>query len=214
MKKLYLIFSIACLLTFNIDSLLAQENISEVQELTKEEKKALKKEQKQKKKEERQKEKELRKSQESAIKNAEFELAKKSLEDTTFLLSADYLFTKRGRMIPVTERTNFIYVKDGEATLQLAFNGFMAPGPNGIGGITLEGRISDIKCTTTKNGSISYRFNVMGSGLMANVTVHLVSGSNVATATVNSNVSSGRIEFKGTLTPLDENAIYKGMRSF
>ena len=44
----------------------------------------------------------------------------------------------------VTESTNFVSVNDGQGTVQTAFNNSNINSPNGLGGITLEGRVSGV----------------------------------------------------------------------
>ena len=71
-----------------------------------------------------------------------------ALETLNFVMEADQLVFKRGRTAFVTSATNFVSLSDDKAIVQVApFNG---GGPNGIGGITLEGRASNIRIKTDK----------------------------------------------------------------
>ena len=45
-----------------------------------------------------------------------------------------------------SSNTNFVLVNQGRGTVQVAFN-TVYPGPNGIGGVTVDGTTSDMKIT-------------------------------------------------------------------
>ena len=55
--------------------------------------------------------------------------------------------------------TNFVSMDGNRATIQLAFNGTYA-GPNGIGGITVEGNASNVEMKTDKKGNITFSMMV------------------------------------------------------
>ena len=98
------------------------------------------------------------------------------------------------------------------ATIQLAFNGAYA-GPNGIGGITVDGRVGEVKTTTDKKGNVSCSFNVAGVGISAQVSIRLTHDTNNASVTINPNFNSNRLSLDGKVIPLSESSVYKG-RSF
>ena len=41
------------------------------------------------------------------------------------------------------------------------------PGPNGIGGVTVDGTVSDIQMTTDKRGNVNCNFSIQGIGISA-----------------------------------------------
>lgn len=125
--------------------------------------------------------------------------AVKSLEKLDFVVEADKLIFKHGETAYVTLNTNFFSLSDDQAIVQIA--PFNSGGPNGVGGITLEGRASNIKMKTDKKGNISFSMSVIGNGISANVSLSLPQGSHRATVTVNPNFSSNRITFSGYLVP-------------
>ena len=66
--------------------------------------------------------------------------ALQALENLDFVLEADQLVFKRGMSVFVSTTTNFISVQNDKAVVQIApFNA--GGGPNGVGGITVAGRI-------------------------------------------------------------------------
>ncbi len=68
--------------------------------------------------------------------------ALRSLDRLDFALEADRLTLRRGRVVFVSSDTNFVTLSGDMTTVQVA--PFMGGGPNGIGGITLEGHASNI----------------------------------------------------------------------
>ena len=85
-----------------------------------------------------------------------FETAKKAIFDKDFVLEADRVEFKRGNFKYVPPSTNFVSLIDGKATVQLSFDGAFA-GPNGIGGITVEGTPSNVEVETDKKGNVNFR---------------------------------------------------------
>ena len=81
-------------------------------------------------------------------------------------MEADRIEFKRGSFVYVTPNTNFVSVKGEKATIQLAFN-TPAAGPNGIGGITVDGTTSGVQMKTDKKGNVMYEMNVQGVAVSA-----------------------------------------------
>lgn len=131
-----------------------------------------------------------------------------ALENLDFVLEAEQLVFKRGQTAFVSSSTNFISLSDSKAVVQIA--PFSGGGPNGVGGITVEGRASNIKMKTDKKGNISFSMNVMGTGISANVDIALSKGTNRASVTVNPNFNSNRITLNGHLLPGERSGVFKG----
>lgn len=157
--------------------------------------------------------KEAKKAEKKAAEDAEgallFDQAVQALAGRDFVLEADRVEFKRGRFAYVTPNTNFVSMKGDKATIQLAFNGAFS-GPNGIGGITVDGTASNVEMKTDKKGNVTFTMMVQGVAVSANVTFRMTKGSNKCTATVSPNFNSNRISFTGTLYPTDESNVFKG----
>ena len=156
------------------------------------------------------------KTQDPAVKEAKnaerefkFQKAVEALNSQEFVLEADRINFKNGRYSYVSSNTNFISMSGDNATIQLAFNSPYA-GPNGMGGITVEGRASNVKTKTDKKGNITFSMNVFGTGVSAIVTINMVAGSNQCTAIVTPNFNSRVITFSGYLYPKSESTVFKG----
>ncbi|WP_029905321.1 DUF4251 domain-containing protein [Prevotella sp. 10(H)] len=135
--------------------------------------------------------------------------AVQALNDREFVLEADRIDFKYGRFVYVNASTNFISMHDNKATIQMAFNSPYA-GPNGIGGITVDGTVSGVKMETDKKGNITFEMMVQGVGVSANVILQMTAGTNQCRATVSPNFNSNRINFTGNLYPEEESNVYKG----
>lgn len=155
---------------------------------------------------------ELRKKERMAADQFMFQNAKSALKDGNWVLEANRLITKWGNTIPVDSNTNFVELENGTAYMQLAFAGHN--GPNGLGGITLKGKPTQIKMSTDKNGDVYYQMSVIGNALTADIIVRLGSGDNYASAQVNAITSGARLEFAGQLVPANDSSVYRSGMDF
>lgn len=154
-------------------------------------------------------EKEARKAAEEAAEEALFQQALLAINNKDFVLEADRVEGKRGQFVYVSSNTNFVAVKDDEATVQLALNGAFS-GPNGVGGITVEGKTSKVEINQDKKGNISFSMMVQGVGISAQLTFRMAKGSNECTATIMPNFNSNRISFTGKILPTARSTVFKG----
>lgn len=137
-----------------------------------------------------------------------FQKAETAIEEKNWVLTANTLYGPDGNSYVVSGMTNFIQFDGNTVYLQLAFND-VVNGPNGLGGITLEGSPSGMQMTTTKNGGIIYDFDVNGMTLNADVQITVNAGNNYATGTVYPAFSSNNLTFSGYLVPTSESGIYR-----
>lgn len=160
-------------------------------------------------KEERAKLREERRIEQERLDSLYFVQAKQAIENRRFVLEADRVMFKYGTTAYVSSNTNFVMVKDDEATVQIAFNVPMS-GPNGLGGITVDGNMSDFEMKENKKGDITVEFNTSGIGISARVTIILPKGSSSATVTVLPTFNSNRLTLMGHVLPLENSSIFKG----
>lgn len=114
----------------------------------------------------------------------------------------------------VTESTNFVSVNDGQAVVQTAFNNSNINSPNGLGGITLEGRILGEELKMDKEGNVYYNYSIQGAEISATVNVVITAHTNQATATVNPNFSSRQMTLSGYIYPYDSAGIIEGTSGY
>lgn len=137
-----------------------------------------------------------------------FLMAERALDRLDFVVEADQLIFRQGRSAFVSSTRNFIALHNNRAVVQVApFNG---GGPNGVGGITVEGSASSINKSVDKRGNIYFTMNVSGNGISALVSIALSKGSNNVSATINPNFNANRITLNGILIPTAESRIFKG----
>lgn len=153
------------------------------------------------------------KAQQKQQKQQEQELAReksfKAIKDSLFVLETYAIYDNYGVLVNVTPTTNFIAMNGEDVVVQLSFPGGFA-GPNGLGGITLTGKASNIKIAEKKN-SISLTFDAIGPVMNARIQINL-SGSegNYADARLTPQTQSGAIRFRGNIVPMAESNVYEG----
>ena len=180
MKKMVSI--LICALALMVGHIQAQEV-----ELTKEEKKALQ-------------------EKIDSIQHAE---AVEAINAKKFTLEADQVVFKYGQTAYVTSNTNFVSVDGEDAVVQVAFN-IAAAGPNGLGGVTVDGKVSSYEMRTDKRGTLYLSMNVMGVGISARLDISMPKGTNNATVTITPNFNSNRLTLNGVILPAFKSSVFKG----
>lgn len=150
-----------------------------------------------------------KKAEQELLDQALFDEAKQAVTMKNFILEANHVIFKYGTSAFVSSNTNFVAVKDDKAVVQVAFN-IPVSGPNGLGGITVEGSTSNYKQTTDKKGNIFVSMSVMGTGISAQVNIRLDKGSNNASVDISPNFNSNRFTLTGSLLPLTKANVFKG----
>lgn len=158
---------------------------------------------------ERKAQREAQKAREKAENERNYAIAVQALKEGKFVLEADQLVFKRGRSAFVSSTTNFVLMDGEHASVQIAANKALA-GPNGIGGITVDGSRKEMKITTDKKGNVNCSFSVQGIGISAQVYITLTNGGNNASARISPNFNSNTLTLNGVLVPLSQSNVYKG----
>lgn len=127
-----------------------------------------------------------------------------------FVLEADNVTFRRGTRVMVNSGTNFISLNGDRAVVQVSPSNFHA-GPNGMGGVTVQGRAADVKVDRTRKGETVISMNVVGIGINAQVEIRLPEGSNRAYATVSPNFNSNTVRLDGRLVPFEMSDSVEGM---
>ena len=187
---------------FLVVSLLLSSMLVSAQEMTKQEQKAARRAQKEKAKQEQ-----------AEMEKMIYEKAVSAIENYEFILEADLIYLRRGQTFPVSSNLNFISVEGDKAVVQIASNAALS-GPNGLGGVTVEGTTRNVKLTKDKKGIIRLKMDVSGVALSAQVEVILYGGGNRAEATVYPNFNSRRMTMSGRILPLEESNHYQSGFSY
>lgn len=150
-----------------------------------------------------------RKELQDSLDMAYFREAKRAIENKDFVLEADKVIFKYGQIAYVTSNTNFVALKGDKAVVQVAFN-IPVSGPNGLGGVTVQGSASDIKTSTDKKGNMILSMNVMGTGISAQVNISLTYGTNQADVDILPNFNSNHLTLSGRLLPMEKANVFQG----
>lgn len=180
MKKMVSI--LICALALMVGHIQAQEV-----ELTKEEKKAL----------------------QEKIDSIQHVEAMEAINAKQFTLEADQVVFKYGQTAYVTSNTNFVSVDGEDAVVQVAFN-IPVAGPNGLGGVTVDGKVSSYEVKTDKKGTLYLSMNVMGVGISARLDISMPKDTNNATVTITPNFNSNRLTLNGVILPAYKSSVFKG----
>ena len=132
-----------------------------------------------------------------------------AVRNQDFVLEAQTVQFRNGPTVFVTSSTNFISVKGNKAVVQISPSDF-ASGPNGVGGVTVEGMVTGQEYKVGKKGFATYSFNVMGIGINAQVEIYLTPGTNQASATIYPNFNSNTVWLQGNLVPYESSNIIQG----
>ena len=160
--------------------------------------------------EERELTKQERRLLQQKIDSVQWADALKAIGDSTFTLEADQVIFKYGQRAYVSSSTNFVRVNKQNATVQVSFN-IPVAGPNGMGGVTLDGRVTDYKITSDKKGNTTtLTMNVMGVAISSRLSISIYKGSNQARVDVLPNFNSHRISLAGRLLPNSQSYVVKG----
>ena len=134
-----------------------------------------------------------------------------ALKTGSFVLEADFVGFPSGLTRYVSSTTNYIEVDGGNGVLQTAFSNFTySPGPNGLGGVTVEGTIGSPKFSEDKDGNVYFNFNIQGIAVSATVFITLTGGTNQATASISPNFNNNNMTMTGRLVPYGESYTIEG----
>ena len=135
--------------------------------------------------------------------------ASAALRNQDFVLEAQTVQFRNGNTVFVNSTTNFISVKGSRAVVQISPSDF-ASGPNGVGGVTVEGTISGWQTSVGPKGNVTTSFNVMGIGINAQIEIYTTPGTNQATATIYPNFNSNTVWVQGDIVPYENSNVFEG----
>lgn len=161
------------------------------------------------KKMEREIKKQERLAQDAVEGQEEFNAAVQAINNQSFVLEANSIQPRSGQVFYVNSNTNFVSLNDGQAMVQIASNS-PYPGPNGLGGITVQGAASNIQTKQDDKGNVYLNMSVQGVFISATVNLVLTNGTNRATVTVDPNFSGRDLRMTGVLLPYSQSNIFQG----
>ena len=132
-----------------------------------------------------------------------------AVQNRDFVLEADQVTFKNGNTVFVNSTTTFISVRGNRAVVQISPSNFAA-GPNGVGGVTVDGSISGMQRMVDKKGRTTISFNAMGLGINAQIEIYMVPGTNRASATIYPNFNSNTVWVEGDIVPYSSSNVFEG----
>lgn len=130
------------------------------------------------------------------------------VKDRSFVVEASTLRGKYSFQHQVSPSTNFIMIDGKNLILQTA--GGFGPGYNGLGGVTINGRISDYEILNPEdNDNISLLIQFTSSWIGPSTLNLSISADGYASASVRDNWG-GRVHFRGQIETLDESTVFEG----
>lgn len=157
------------------------------------------------------KEREAKKAIEARLDSIAFNKAVNALKNGAFVLEANNVTFPNGIVRFVSSTTNYVQVDNGEGIVQTAFNNFaFSPGPNGLGGVTVQGNISAPEIRQDKDGNVYYSFSIQGIAISATVSISLTGGTDNASAQISPNFNNNNMTMTGRLIPIEESDVFQG----
>jgi hypothetical protein len=152
-----------------------------------------------------------KKAQETAKRDAYRIVQEQWVDNKTFVLEAQQVFNKTGDIFHLTPSTNFVHVNGDQAIIQLSFNGLV--GWNGVGGITIKGKIIKYKVDyENKNKPIYIMMTIQGNEGFQDITMWISSSGQGEAQIVD--MRGNRIKFTGDVVSLEDTHVYIGSERF
>jgi hypothetical protein len=162
-------------------------------------------------KEQRKLQKELKREQKAEELAQKASLVGLMVERRQFVLEADQLRDRRGNTSNVTSMINFIAMDSIRGVIQIGDNRYV--GLNGVGGITIEGRITNYQYTRNeRTGAYSVNYSVRSS--LGTYDVRMTA---LPDGRADANISSnwpGQLNYLGYLVTPAASRVYKGTSSY
>lgn len=158
------------------------------------------------------KEREARKVLEAQQDSIAYFKAVQALKAGTFVFEASNVTFPNGITRFVSSSTNYVQVNNGNGIVQTAFTNFTySPGPNGLGGVTVEGKISGFQLRQDKDGNYFCNYNIQGIAISATISITLTGGTNQASVIISPNFNNNNMTMTGNLFPLNESDVFPGI---
>ena len=134
------------------------------------------------------------------------------VESKKFVLEANTLFDRTGTSFILNSSLNFVGFDGTNSTIQLGFDQLI--GWNGVGGVTIDGKITKMEIKTNKNG-IGFNINAAVQNKGGGLVTMLFIVNSVGSARVDMSGSFGeKISFQGKIIDLNKSRVYKATPIF
>ena len=137
-----------------------------------------------------------------------------AIRNGSWALEASSIAFNNGNTDFVTPSTNYVSINNGIGTIQTALDNTNIYSPNGLGGVTLQGNVSNGQMTVDNQGNIYYNYILQGNNVSATVNIMIAANSNQATAYISPNFGSGNITMNGSIYPYKQAGVIQGASDY
>lgn len=137
-----------------------------------------------------------------------------AIRNGSWALEASSIAFNNGNTDFVTPSTNYVSINNGIGTIQTALDNTNIYSPNGLGGVTLQGNVSNGQLTVDNQGNIYYNYILQGNNVSATVNIMIAANSNQATAYISPNFGSGNITMNGSIYPYKQAGVIQGTSDY
>lgn len=156
----------------------------------------------------RKEKRELKKKEDEALRKTMASILVVSIDSQRWVLEANTLVNKYGNSVQVNSTLNFIAIEGDDVFIQLGSNSGL--GPNGVGGISVRGKLSSYKVNHNEKKSTYYIAVQVSSALGSyDIRIDCSEDGQMATATVQG-IGPRRVTYRGELVPIEKSRVYKG----
>lgn len=141
----------------------------------------------------------------------EYAEAMRAIDSMDFVFEADMLVFKRGGTARVYSNFNFVSVEGDQAMVQVS-PVKSGGGQNGVGGVTVDGRITNVERRVDKRGNMTLSINVVGRAISATVVFSVFEGTHDASVRISPTLNSNTITLYGKIVPREQSNIFRGIR--
>ena len=137
-----------------------------------------------------------------------------AIRNGSWALEASSIAFNNGNTDFVTPSTNYVSINNCIGTIQTALDNTNIYSPNGLGGVTLQGNVSNGQLTVDNQGNIYYNYILQGNNVSATVNIMIAANSNQATAYISPNFGSGNITMNGSIYPYKQAGVIQGTSDY
>ncbi len=138
----------------------------------------------------------------------EFEKAREAIYNRSFALPAESIQFRNRNHMPVMSNINFLVLDGDFSVLQIGPGFSHSRGLNNLGGVTLEGDVTNLKITEKKN-RVTLTYNLTGVVATVRITV-TISGSASATVDVDGLYRGRAFTLRGQILDIVETNFFRG----
>jgi hypothetical protein len=142
------------------------------------------------------------------MRQLEFEKAREAINNRSFAMPAESIQFRNRNHMPIMSNINFLVLDGDFGVLQIGPGFSHSRGLNNLGGVTLEGNVTNLRITEKRN-QVILTYNL--TGVVATVRITLtIAGSASATVDVDGLYGGKAFTLRGQILDLSETNFFRG----